>query len=169
MSRFGIRRRLKGAVKKAMGADESSVPTPPAPAAAAPTPTPPKPPAAPSMGAPVAAPATDEPPKGRMWVQAQGVRPDEVIDGSVHQVGIFGTRYALYKTDDGEFHATSDSCPHAGGPLGEGELDGFDVTCPFHSFTFDIRDGSCTSGEDLSVRCIDVKVDNGKVFLEVPQ
>jgi nitrite reductase/ring-hydroxylating ferredoxin subunit len=120
------------------------------------------------VGAPAAS-TEDVRALGKMWVQAAGVRPDEVVDGSVHQVNIFGTRYALYKTDDGEFFASSDSCPHAGGPLGEGELDGFVVTCPFHSFTYDIRDGSCTSGADLTLKCVAVKVEGDKVLLETPQ
>ena len=193
MSRFGIRRRLKGAVKKAMGIDDAS--PAPSPAAAAPTPPPPRAPEPPAAAEPPPAPKTSAPPSlrsvakpppppsagapagsaaaeiltaGRMWVQAAGVRPDEVVPGAVHQVSVFGTRYALYKTGDGDFFATADACPHAGGPLGEGDLDGFEVTCPFHAYTFDIRDGSCTSGADLSVRCVETKVDGDHVLLEVP-
>lgn len=95
------------------------------------------------------------------------MKPDEVVPGTAHAVQIFGNRYALYKTDDGNFYATSDSCPHAGGPLAEGELDGFEVTCPFHSWTFDVRDGSCTSGESLDVQSAAVRVSDEMVFVEV--
>ena len=101
-----------------------------------------------------------------MWVQAAGVRPDEILPGSVHQVTIFGTRYALYKTTDGDFYATADACPHAGGPLGEGTLDGVEVTCPFHDWSFDVRDGRCTSGGDATVRSVEVRVEGDIVMLE---
>ena len=184
MSRFGIRKKLKGALKKAILGDQpepSTTPTPapkPAPAAAKAKPAPepkakaeaaPKPKAKPkpSKGAPA---PTAKPSEnlGRSWVQAAGVRPDEVVPGTVHVVQIFGSRYALYKTDEGSFFATSDSCPHAGGPLGEGELDGFEVSCPFHSWTFDVRDGSCTSGQGMDVDCTEVRVTDDMVMLEVP-
>jgi 3-phenylpropionate/trans-cinnamate dioxygenase ferredoxin subunit len=41
----------------------------------------------------------------------------------------------------GRFYAIDDVCTHDGGPLGEGELDGFTVTCPRHGAKFDVRDG----------------------------
>ena len=96
------------------------------------------------------------------------MKPDEIVPGTVHAVQIFGKRYALYKVEDGDFYASLDGCPHAGGPLAEGELDGFEVSCPFHSWTFDIRDGSCTSGGDMGVDCVTVKVVDEMVMLEVP-
>ena len=145
------------------------MPPKPPPAAAPAAPSPPSAPAAPPRPAFAAPPPPvddDARTKGRMWVQAAGVRPDEVLHGSVHQVTVFGARYALYKTDDGEFYATVDSCPHAGGPLGEGALDGHEVTCPFHDWSFDVRDGSCTSGADLSVRTVEVRVEDDIVMLE---
>ncbi len=41
----------------------------------------------------------------------------------------------------GHFYCIDDVCTHDGGPLGEGELDGFSVACPRHGAKFDIRDG----------------------------
>ncbi len=41
----------------------------------------------------------------------------------------------------GHFYCIDDVCTHDGGPLGEGELDGFAVACPRHGAKFDIRDG----------------------------
>jgi 3-phenylpropionate/trans-cinnamate dioxygenase ferredoxin component len=41
----------------------------------------------------------------------------------------------------GHFYAVDDVCTHDGGPLGEGELDGFTIACPRHGAKFDIRDG----------------------------
>ncbi len=45
----------------------------------------------------------------------------------------------------GHFYAMDDVCTHDGGPLGEGELDGFAVACPRHGAKFDIRDGRALS------------------------
>jgi 3-phenylpropionate/trans-cinnamate dioxygenase ferredoxin component len=41
----------------------------------------------------------------------------------------------------GHFYAIDDVCTHDGGPLGEGELEGFTIACPRHGAKFDIRDG----------------------------
>jgi 3-phenylpropionate/trans-cinnamate dioxygenase ferredoxin component len=42
---------------------------------------------------------------------------------------------------DGAFYALDDACTHDGGPLGEGEIDGFQIICPRHGARFDIRTG----------------------------
>ena len=46
----------------------------------------------------------------------------------------------------GRFHAFGNLCPHAGGPLGEGFLDGLAVECPWHSGLWDITTGKGLTG-----------------------
>jgi 3-phenylpropionate/trans-cinnamate dioxygenase ferredoxin subunit len=41
----------------------------------------------------------------------------------------------------GHYYAIDDVCTHDGGPLDEGELDGFTIACPRHGAQFDVRDG----------------------------
>lgn len=41
----------------------------------------------------------------------------------------------------GKLFAMGDVCTHDGGPLGEGELDGYQVICPRHGARFDVRSG----------------------------
>ena len=45
----------------------------------------------------------------------------------------------------GQFYAIDDVCTHDGGPLGEGELHGYEIACPRHGARFDIRDGRVLS------------------------
>jgi nitrite reductase/ring-hydroxylating ferredoxin subunit len=48
----------------------------------------------------------------------------------------------VFRSMDGEFFATADSCTHEQWSLGEdSDLDGYEVTCPLHLASFDIRDG----------------------------
>ena len=41
----------------------------------------------------------------------------------------------------GQFFAIGDICTHDHGPLGDGELDGFQIICPRHGARFDVRNG----------------------------
>jgi 3-phenylpropionate/trans-cinnamate dioxygenase ferredoxin subunit len=42
---------------------------------------------------------------------------------------------------DSEVYCLDDVCTHDGGPLGSGELQGYDLICPRHGARFDIRTG----------------------------
>jgi 3-phenylpropionate/trans-cinnamate dioxygenase ferredoxin component len=44
----------------------------------------------------------------------------------------------------GNLYAIGDVCTHDNGPLGDGELDGFEIVCPRHGARFDVRDGKVT-------------------------
>jgi len=58
-------------------------------------------------------------------------------------VEVEGKSLALVNLN-GEIFALDDTCPHAAGPLSEGEIDGEEITCPWHHSRFDIRTGHVT-------------------------
>lgn len=41
----------------------------------------------------------------------------------------------------GQFFAIGDICSHDDGPVGEGDLEGYNIVCPRHGGEFDVRDG----------------------------
>ncbi len=41
----------------------------------------------------------------------------------------------------GDVYAIEDRCTHDEGPLGEGEIEGYEIICPRHGARFDVRDG----------------------------
>jgi nitrite reductase (NADH) small subunit len=55
---------------------------------------------------------------------------------------IVGDREVALFNVSGKFHAIDNTCPHRGGPLGEGTLDGNVVTCPWHGWRFDVCTGA---------------------------
>jgi nitrite reductase/ring-hydroxylating ferredoxin subunit len=57
------------------------------------------------------------------------------------------------------FYAIDNRCPHKGGPLGGGTLDGALVTCPWHRFVVDVRTGRNPSVPGLRVRTFAVERD----------
>jgi len=66
----------------------------------------------------------------------------DVPPGQVSQLKLGdGTQICLANVD-GTFYAIGGDCTHQGGPLGEGELDGTVVTCPWHGSKFDVTSGA---------------------------
>src|SRR5437870_7572607 len=66
---------------------------------------------------------------------------DEVAPGQAKLIEVKGREIALFNIA-GSFHAVDNSCTHVGGPLCEGEIDGAEVTCPWHGATFDVTTGA---------------------------
>jgi nitrite reductase/ring-hydroxylating ferredoxin subunit/multimeric flavodoxin WrbA len=85
----------------------------------------------------------------------------------LRQIVVGRTRIAL-SFADGTFGAISGACNHAGGPLGEGRLDGALITCPWHNWKYDRVTGLGEPGyEDESVPRYDVKIEDGHVWVNL--
>ncbi len=72
---------------------------------------------------------------------------------------------ALFNVD-GRFFAIDNSCPHRGGPLGDGDLDGPVVTCPWHAWRWDVTTGANVNNPAVTLTCWPVVVEAGEIFLE---
>lgn len=73
----------------------------------------------------------------------------DFASGTMKIVTIQDDDYLLARVGD-EFFATQARCPHMGGHLAEGTLEGSVVTCPRHGSRFDLRDGSVVRWTDYS-------------------
>ena len=89
----------------------------------------------------------------------------DVAPGAAKLVAVDGKEIALFNVD-GTFYALDNECPHRGGPLGEGDLEGCIVTCPWHAWQYDVRTGESIT-DDLKVARYDVKVEGGDVLVAV--
>ena len=63
----------------------------------------------------------------------------------------------------GRFYAIENRCPHQGGPLADGWIDGDTVTCPWHAWCYDVRDGKMTLGGFTSVDAFEVRVEGSTI------
>jgi nitrite reductase (NADH) small subunit len=90
----------------------------------------------------------------------------EVPPGVVKEVEADDATYAVCNIE-GTLHCINGICPHAGGPLGQGILEGNTLMCPWHGWEFDCRNGLSISDE-LKVETFPVVVENGSIFIEVP-
>lgn len=86
--------------------------------------------------------------------------------GQAAEVTVAGQAVALFNVA-GTFHALSGRCPHRGGPLGQGFLEGSQVSCPWHNWTFDVATGCNVVSADLVVPRFEVRIDDGQVCVKV--
>ena len=89
-------------------------------------------------------------------------RVADVAPGTGKTVVVAGREIALFNVA-GIFYAIDNTCPHQGGPLSEGWIEGATVTCPWHSWCFKMSDGKMTLGDYASVDAFDVRVDGDEV------
>jgi|SRR6185437_9121793 len=69
---------------------------------------------------------------------------NRLTPGQATAVEVQGRRIAVFNVD-GAFYALDDECPHAGGPLSEGQVKDCKVTCPWHEADFDLKTGAVLS------------------------
>ncbi len=70
----------------------------------------------------------------------------------------------------GKFFAIGDVCTHDDGPLGDGDLEGFNVVCPRHGAEFDVRTGEAVQMPAVvDIPAYPVQVRNGMVYIGVPK
>lgn len=67
-------------------------------------------------------------------------KTDEFNSGTMKEVEVQGNKVLLARVGD-KYFAASGRCPHMGGTLAHGKLDGTVVTCPLHGSQFDLSDG----------------------------
>jgi nitrite reductase/ring-hydroxylating ferredoxin subunit len=90
----------------------------------------------------------------------------DLPSGQAAEVTVGGEMLALVNVG-GTFHAVSNRCPHRGGPLGQGFVDGSEVSCPWHNWTFDVTTGENTASRDMRVPCHEVKVEDEQVLVRI--
>ena len=93
---------------------------------------------------------------------------DAVPPGTSAEVVADGHIYAVYNVD-GQFFVLEGICPHAGGPLGNGSLNGSIVTCPWHGWQFDVTSGQNQLNETICQQTFKVFPVDGNVCIEAPK
>ena len=84
--------------------------------------------------------------------------------GSAHAVMVGRYEVALFNIG-GELFALENSCPHQGGPIADGWVEGVTVTCPWHAWCFNLRTGKMTLGEFATIPRFDVRVEGSEIFV----
>jgi nitrite reductase (NADH) small subunit len=95
----------------------------------------------------------------------RAAKKDEIPAGTIREFQVNGTTVALANVE-GSFHAIDNTCLHRGGPLGQGELEGKVVTCPWHGWQYDVTSGKVTMNPSVGVNCYVVEVRGEDIFVD---
>ena len=99
------------------------------------------------------------------WVKV--AQTSELSQGTGKVVEADGHSIALFQVA-GTFHAIANDCTHVGGPLGEGEVQGEVVTCPWHGAQFNLKTGAVMNPPARTgVKSFPVKVEGNDVLVEL--
>lgn len=93
-------------------------------------------------------------------------RAEDLEEGKGLIVTAKGTRVALFRCD-GAVYAIKNQCPHMGGDLGEGALDGDIVRCPWHGWKFSVKTGKNPAVDVVAVRTYEVKIEGEDIYVGV--
>jgi nitrite reductase/ring-hydroxylating ferredoxin subunit len=93
-------------------------------------------------------------------------RVDQIPSGSGRLFTVADNDIAVFNVD-GNICAIADTCPHAGGSLGLGKLDGRIVTCPVHGMKFDVTTGCFAGTSDFGVASFPAKVVDGEIVVAI--
>ena len=92
---------------------------------------------------------------------------DDIPAGSCKELTVKDRVVALFNVD-GQFYALDGVCTHAGGPLGEGTLNGKIVTCPWHGWQYDVTTGQHCLNANIQHSTFTTLVEGNDVFIEIP-
>src|SRR5580765_5217232 len=67
----------------------------------------------------------------------------------------------------GNFVAFQNMCPHRGGPVGEGEMEGNIITCPWHGWSFDVTTGISMVNPNAKLTKYEVKVEGADIMISL--
>lgn len=92
----------------------------------------------------------------------------DVPERGARVVHLHGETIAVFRTGGGAVFALRDRCPHRGGPLSQGIVHGECVTCPLHEWVIDLATGTATGADSGSTPAYPVRIEAGRVLLDVP-
>ncbi len=70
----------------------------------------------------------------------------------------------------GQYFAIGDVCSHDDGPLGDGNLEGFNIVCPRHGGEFDVQTGKAVQMPAVvDIPAYAVQIRDGNIFVGIPK
>ena len=80
---------------------------------------------------------------------------------------VVGEKTLCIANENGAICAMDNVCPHRGGPLGQGMLEGGKLVCPWHAWAFDLRTGAAVHSPQTKVELYEIKIDGDDVLARI--
>jgi nitrite reductase/ring-hydroxylating ferredoxin subunit len=93
-------------------------------------------------------------------------RASDVSVGTGQVFEVAGRSLAVFNVD-GTFYALDNDCSHRGGPLGEGDLEGNVVVCPWHAWRWDVTTGANVNNPAVKMACYPIVERDGSLFVDL--
>jgi nitrite reductase/ring-hydroxylating ferredoxin subunit len=106
--------------------------------------------------------------EARRTVWHKALEPAELPEGRVKTV-VCGLVQVCMTHHEGRVSALDNKCPHQGGPLGEGSIEGGFLRCPWHGWDFDPTTGKPPGGYDDGVPTYPVEMREDGVYVGIPE
>ena len=100
-----------------------------------------------------------------MTVDVRVCAREELAPGQCRFVEHGSRRVAVFHATDALF-AIDDVCPHRGGPLSEGYLEGYLVTCPWHGWQYDVTTGKVPANQAVGVGCFTIEARGEDIWVD---
>jgi nitrite reductase (NADH) small subunit len=95
----------------------------------------------------------------------RAARTDEIPAGTIREFQVDGLTVAIANIGN-KFYAINNTCLHRGGPLGQGQLQGVAVTCPWHGWQYDVTTGKLTMNPTIGVKTYVLEVRGEDLWIE---
>jgi 3-phenylpropionate/trans-cinnamate dioxygenase ferredoxin subunit len=97
------------------------------------------------------------------------VPASELPSGERLFVEIEGKSIVIFNIAE-QFYAIADVCTHDDGPLGDGDLEGYNIVCPRHGAEFDVRTGKVMQMPAVvDVPAYPVRIVDGMIQVGIPK
>jgi 3-phenylpropionate/trans-cinnamate dioxygenase ferredoxin component len=93
-------------------------------------------------------------------------RRRDIPEGAARIVEAGGRTVALFHSN-GAFYVVDNACLHQGGPLGQGEVYGTRVVCPWHGWEYDFSTGCNVDDPSMKLDCFAVQVEGDDILVEI--
>ena len=93
------------------------------------------------------------------------LRTDDLQEGTGKAISIGGREVAVFRCQ-GALYALENLCPHAGGSLAGGIIEGDEVICPLHAHRFNVMTGACSTDPQLRAKTFPIVSQHGGFIVD---
>jgi nitrite reductase/ring-hydroxylating ferredoxin subunit len=96
----------------------------------------------------------------------RAAKASDIPVGTIQEVQVDGKAIAIANVE-GKFYAIDNTCLHRSGPLGQGDLQGKIVTCPWHGWQYDVTTGQVVHNPSAAVARYAAELRGDEVFVHL--